>query len=323
MPEFDLWWRNPGADSDEIWTLVPDSSGPTTFYLAPFEESKEHPHCTVKGRIERSPAPMPGTIPLPRVMDRTVVSKSDYLASIRSALDSIENTSLEKVVLSRSDWWDETSHPESVFARKCTEHPNALVYLLSIPQAGVWLGATPELLLHQRGDQFETVSLAGTRHADRENWTSKEIREQSLVTKFIAEQLDEFHAENVVIEPAADRNYGAFVHLQSRIQFASSAETPDLLSALHPTPAVGGEPRAHALEFIAAHEKQSRAYYAGYFGWATGEQSTFYVNLRCMQWFAEGARIFAGGGIVSGSDAQAEWQETVMKLQSIGQVSRG
>ena len=323
MPEFDLWWRNPGAESDEIWTLVPDPLGPTTFHLAPFVVSDEHPHCTVRGRIERSQPPVPGTITLPAASDRSVVSQSDYLESIHSALDSIENTALEKVVLSRSDWWDETGNPESVFARKCLEHPNALVYLLNIPIAGVWMGATPELLLHQEGDQFETVSLAGTRHATRDNWTSKERREQALVTKFIAKQLDEFHAENVIIEPPIDRNYGAFVHLQSRIQFAANAKTHDLISALHPTPAVGGEPREQALRFIAAHEKQSRGYYAGYFGWTTGDQSTFYVNLRCMQWFTEGARVFAGGGIVSGSDALAEWQETVMKLQSIRQISRG
>ena len=323
MPECDLWWRNPGAASDEIWTLIPDASGPTVFHLAPFVSSEHHPRCAVRGRIERSAAPVPGTISLPSSKDHSVVAQSDYLETIRLALDSIANSDLQKVVLSRSDWWDETGDPESVFIRKCKEQPNALVYLLNIPEAGVWLGATPELLLSQQGRHFETVSLAGTRHAINGDWTAKEVREQALVTEFIASQLHLQQAENVVIDSAKDCAYGPFVHLQSRIQFDSDAEVDQWLDALHPTPAVGGEPRGSALDFIALHERKSRGYYAGYLGWSTGDQSTYYVNLRCMQWFADGARFYAGGGIVSGSNAAAEWEETVMKLQSIRQLSRG
>ncbi len=317
MSQVDLWWRNPGADPHEIWTLVPDSEGQTTFHLAPFVESPEHPHCMVRGRIERSELPDPGSIALPKAADRTTMLQSDYLKSIGLALDSIENTPLKKVVLSRSDWRVDQDCPESAFARKCFEHPDALVYLLNIPKAGVWMGATPELLLNQKGTQFETVSLAGTREAGQGAWTSKELREQAVVTEFIAKQLEKFDAQKIFIEPPVDRTYGSFVHLQSRIHFESSVKTKDLLEALHPTPAVGGEPREQALRFIASHEVQSRGYYAGYFGWTTGGQSTYYVNLRCMQWFDEGARIYAGGGIVAGSNPLAEWQETVIKLQSI------
>ncbi len=126
MPECDLWWRNPGAASDEIWTLIPDASGATVFHLAPFVSSEHHPRCAVRGRIERCAAPVPGTISLPSSTDHSVVAQSDYLETIRLALDSIANSDLQKVVLSRSDWWDESGDPESVFVRKCKEHPNGV-----------------------------------------------------------------------------------------------------------------------------------------------------------------------------------------------------
>jgi isochorismate synthase len=323
MHELAIWWRNPGAESGEVWTLVPDQDGDTTFHLAPFVESLEHPHCFVQGWMERSKLPTPGSIVLPHASRHDVTTEVDYCKVVDLAVESIEKTALKKVVLSRSEWWDHTDSPESVFAQKCQEYPNALVYLLSIPEAGVWLGATPELLLQKENNHYETVSLAGTRETNRDHWTSKEIREQALVTEFIEKQVKELSAKNILIGSPTDRAYGPFVHLESRIRFESLAQTKELLKALHPTPAVGGEPRSLALDFIAQHEKQSRGYYSGFFGWSAEGKSNYYVNLRCMQWFVEGARVFAGGGIVSGSVASEEWQETVLKLRSIRGTYRG
>ncbi len=318
--EFSLWWKNPGDGPEEIWTLNPDDQGETIFHLAPFVPSLQYPTCEVRGKVQRSLFPKPGTLALKACTEAVETTQEEHEQAVIQALDFIEQGAFEKVVISRSNLWREANSPESVFAQKCKAHKDALVYLLVHPIAGVWLGATPELLLRQEGVQYETVSMAGTRKADREEWTKKEMREQSMVTDFIAQTLKSRDAQAIQIDLAKDRSYGEMEHLESRIRFESSAPHQHWLQALHPTPAVGGQPRNVAMEFIAKHERQSRGYYAGYLGWSFPDGARFYVNLRCMQWFSSGARIFAGGGIIAGSDATSEWEETEIKIQSIRQV---
>ena len=111
--------------------------------------------------------------------------------------------------------------------------------------------------------------------------------------------------------------YGSLQHLQSNITFRSEEDEDFWLNALHPTPAVGGTPREKALDFIANHESGERRYYTGFLGTIEGDRAAFYVNLRCMQCFANGFRLFAGGGIVAGSDPAKEWKETRDKIESI------
>jgi isochorismate synthase len=89
-----------------------------------------------------------------------------------------------------------------------------------------------------------------------------------------------------------------------------------LAGLLHPTPAVGGLPRAEALAAIAALEGFDRGLYAGPVGWvdANGD-GEWAVALRGAHLDGPRARLVAGAGIVAGSDPDAEWAETEAKLR--------
>ena len=97
----------------------------------------------------------------------------------------------------------------------------------------------------------------------------------------------------------------------------------DMLRLLHPTPAVAGMPKQPALEFLRRHEGYDRAYYAGFLGPVnlpeTGS-SRLFVNLRCLQLRPNEAILYAGTGLTADSDPTREWQETELKLQTIGAV---
>ena len=122
----------------------------------------------------------------------------------------------------------------------------------------------------------------------------------------------------------------------------SSENLYPVIEALHPTPAVCGFPKQKAKEFILQHENYNRQYYTGFLGELNLKQSrtrntnrrnvennayavvktysNFYVNLRCMQLKNETALVYVGGGITRDSDPEKEWEETVNKTKTIGNV---
>ncbi len=314
---FRLWWKMPGSGPDEIWTLETDDKGETEFHFSPFIPSQGAPHLRIRGHKRRASSPQKGALNLQKSPTKTGVMQANHVEAVDAALAAIDRGELEKVVLSRSEFWTTSLGPEAVFESKCRMYPDAMVYLLAHPEAGVWLGASPELLLRRSGDQFETVSLAGTKSDVHAAWTEKEYREQEMVTDFITARLEAAGAMNVDQSSVQDRTYGSIKHLESQILFSSKADESAWLQELHPTPAVGGTPRGSALKFIADHEREEREYYTGFIGWSEAETSSFYVNLRCMACFSDGFRLFAGGGIVSGSDAVEEWEETRAKIETI------
>ena len=107
---------------------------------------------------------------------------------------------------------------------------------------------------------------------------------------------------------------GPLAHLKTDIHFSSTAPTNFWLTALHPTPAVCGLPRAAALRFIAEHTPFDRRLYSGRMGIAFPDGNEIhFVNLRCMQVFEDHVEIHVGGGIVAGSSAEDEWRETELK----------
>jgi salicylate biosynthesis isochorismate synthase/menaquinone-specific isochorismate synthase len=98
-------------------------------------------------------------------------------------------------------------------------------------------------------------------------------------------------------------------------QLAEPRSAVALAGLLHPTPAVGGEPREGALAAIAELEGMDRGWYAGPIGWMDAlEDGEFCVGLRSALLRDRTAHAYAGGGIVAGSDPAAELAETEVKL---------
>ena len=310
-----LWWRRPGESTVQRLELEPN--GAVEFRFEPFQPAAGSPSISIKGRPLPCDFPVPGAVRPVAASPSISSSEQDHVTAVQAALDAIDADAFDKVVLSRSEFWATDRSPESVFRTKCEAYPNAFVYLFDHPEAGVWIGATPEVLLLQSAGQFETVALAGTKSESVRAWTEKERHEQGLVVDFIEQKLRGHDAQSLTIHATESIAYGPLEHLKSRIGFASDRPSSFWLDILHPAPAVGGTPRTSALEFIAAHEHGARGYYTGFLGLVESERAEFYVNLRCMQCFAGGYQLYAGGGIVKGSDPQKEWQEIQDKIHAI------
>lgn len=206
------------------------------------------------------------------------------------------------------------------FVALCERYPDAMVYLLYREGQTTWMGASPEWLLQRDGSQLRTMSLAGTRPSGtRGHWGAKEKEEQDLVTQDIAYMLRALGATDLTVDGPHLRSAGPVEHLCTWIEgsLPLQAASLSLAQSLHPTPAVGGLPRARASAFLKAHEGYPRGLYAGFMGWTSGATARYYVNLRCMEVGAQAVALYAGGGITAQSDPQREWEETEAKLQTL------
>lgn len=208
---------------------------------------------------------------------------------------------------------------EALFLR----FPDAFCYCLYTQPTGLWLGATPEVLMDIVGNSLHTMSLAGTRHAaGNALWDKKNIDEQQFVTGFIC---DELKAAGLEPQCGEVRNlrYGDIEHLCTDItaQCVGDVSLSSLLDRLSPTPAVCGQPRDIALAEIARAEDAPRRYYAGYLLLRSADgRVRAYVNLRCAQISSNGWCIYTGGGITADSDAESEWRETEAKASALLEI---
>lgn len=249
--------------------------------------------------------------------------KKVFTSSVDKAIRQFESGTLQKVVLSRTS---KLTLPEKLsvfqlYSRLVKTYPDAFVYLLFLPGFGLWMGCTPELLLRTKGSSIETMSLAGTGKTP-DDFSAKEIAEQEYVSAFITDTLAPF-STSVSREKVSTKKAGEIYHLCTQIKAEKKAKTKvyDLVYALHPTPAVCGTPKDKALDFIHANEPHKRHLYSGFLGPVKSEDdASLFVNLRCMQIDGVEALLYAGAGIVAGSDPEAEWQETSQKMDTLRRV---
>jgi len=122
--------------------------------------------------------------------DCTIQSKEDYLKLVENTVAEIREGLLSKVIISRQIPVKRTDTSlGTTFLQLHDQTPNAFTYLVNLPVAGIWMGATPEILIKSEGEYFETVSLAGTqvRKFDNEEyyWSTKDIEEQAFVSRYM------------------------------------------------------------------------------------------------------------------------------------------
>ena len=301
-----------------MFTLIPDDSGTSTFHFVPFDESDGEMNMTWRGHVIRATTPSPGTIPIVKGEAIDETTREQHRDIVEAALQAIERGELEKVVVSRTQVATSSIAPETAFKNLCRMHPTALVYLMHHPTKGTWCGASPELLLRSQQHDVDTVSLAGTRAKESSiQWSNKEKREQHIVTEHIVDVMMSLGLDDIRKDGPNNKVYGDLVHLETRISARYSGNLHALAKALHPTPAVCGHPSQTASHFIRTHERHQRSYYSGFLGWSSPLGCAYYVNLRCAHWATNGIVLFAGGGIVEGSEVDMEWEETNSKLASI------
>jgi menaquinone-specific isochorismate synthase len=264
---------------------------------------------------------------------RNLATRSDnptrehWSRQVADACHLLDHGKLEKVVLAREMSLQCGSQPDlqAVLQRLLRRGDGTLCFALR-RGASTFLGATPERLVTKHGSEIVTEALAGSAAAgnsaalkstlsDRKNQL-----EHSLVVREIVERLHGLGADVDVPERPQPRQFGPLVHLHTVLK-ARKLAAPHLLvlgERLHPTPAVGGVPLEQAVEFIRNHESFDRGRYASPVGWfdANGD-GELAVALRSGLVRGREVRLFAGAGLVQGSEADAEWYETDLKLRSL------
>lgn len=248
----------------------------------------------------------------------------NYAQTFGRFMSALTTGRFQKLVLSRSSWTTLPKHltPGMLFHRACTAHPNAAVTLTWTSETGLWLGATPEILVTQTHEHAQTMALAGTMPCDDTRpWSKKNQHEQEPVANMIREVLQR-HAKTIDEKGPYTVVAGPVKHLRTDFHFTllEGSTLGDVVEALHPTPAVCGLPMPHAATFIEATEGRDRELYAGFLGPVQIQASTaLFVNLRCLTLYPEQslARLHAGGGLLAASQLQSEWTETNIKMQTL------
>ncbi len=262
----------------------------------------------------------------------STTTAEEFTGNVNRAVDAIKASDFQKVVLSkvRQEQLPDDFQPEVFFQKLCEKYPQAMVYALQLPGVGCWMGATPEPLLTVEDEIIKTVSLAGTQvAADKEisayQWAQKEIEEQEIVTGFVEKTLQLLGISHY--NKTGPMNYQAanLVHLKTAFEFRQNefSRLGDFLQALHPTPSVGGLPKAEAEAFILANEQHDRSYYTGFLGPINiNEKTDIFVNLRCLQLFDHQFLLYSGAGITASSVAENEWTETENKMLTMMNVMK-
>ena len=268
--------------------------------------------------------------------------KRSHLQLVAKAIDEIGKGSFEKVVLSRRLEIISIAQPLDLFKKLLARYPQAFCYLWYHPKVGLWLGATPEILLMLKNRQLVTMSLAGTQQyagTEHPEWGRKEREEQQLVTDYLIDAL-KGRVERLEKTDTETLRAGNLLHLRTKITgLVTENNLKDIVKDLHPTPAVCGMPKESSQHFILENENYDREYYTGFLGElnlksekqrsprrknqenqayrAISNTTTLYVNLRCMQLKNNRALLYVGGGITKDSDPEKEWEETVAKSNTM------
>lgn len=318
------------------------------FVFAPFDAAKDSYYIPLEDSIVIELEHLDSELRLPSNHLDEVNPTFDHLKLVSSALDTINATDLEKVVLSREFKFKlESSNPIEIFKTLVHSYPSAFTYCWFHPKTGLWLGASPESLLKIEGRALSTMALAGTQVNDTTatvEWDVKNREEHAFVTDYLVEVLSKY-IEPINTSGPHTLKAGQLLHLQTHVSGrlkSTKHRLKEVLKAMHPTPAVCGTPRQKAFEYILSNEAYDREFYTGFFGelnipteptfrnskknienraYQTVRQSTYLaVNLRCMQLKNNLAILYSGGGITKDSDPLTECLEIENKIQTIKKV---
>lgn len=258
-----------------------------------------------------------------------------YQEMVRNALDEIRLGHFQKVVPAAIrqvqvtdgfNWLD-------IFDKLCHSYPTAFISLVSTPNTGTWLGASPEAIIEvDKSKVFTTVAVAGTQackpgiSVQDVAWKQKEIEEQALVSRYIINcfkkirlrEFEEIGPKTVVA--------GNLLHLKTTYTVDMEGTNFPLLGSvmldlLHPTSAVCGMPKTPAQEFLRKNEGFDRKLFSGYLGPVNMDNEThLFVNLRCMQIQPKHVILYAGAGVTEDSSPKKEWVETQLKCDTLLEV---
>ncbi|XP_073119019.1 isochorismate synthase, chloroplastic-like isoform X1 [Henckelia pumila] len=284
--------------------------------------------CQVSSIVQR----LNGDTPLTIVLHQThVPNKTSWDSAVKRALDMIhgKSSSLVKVVLARSSRILTTSEIDPLTWLTClqVEGDNAYQFCLQPPESPAFIGNTPEQLFYRHRLSICSEALAATRARGRSESldlqagldllsSPKDHHEFAVVRECIRRKLETVCSSTVIEPQKALRKLRRVQHLYARLTGTLGKEDDEfqILTSLHPTPAVCGHPMEEARVLISETEMFDRGMYAGPVGWFGGAESEFAVGIRsALVGKGAGALLYAGTGIVDGSNSNLEWQELDLK----------
>ncbi|HBM9258130.1 TPA: isochorismate synthase MenF [Citrobacter freundii] len=248
--------------------------------------------------------------------------KAGWIDLIKLATQTIAGEDLDKVVLARATdlQFSQPVNAAAVMASSRRLNLNCYHFFMAFSAECAFLGSSPERLWRRRDTALRTEALAGTvanHPEDHRAWQlgewlmkdDKNQRENMLVVEDICQRLQGCTQTLDVLPPQVLR-LRKVQHLRRCIWTElNQADDTLCLMQLQPTAAVAGIPRELAREFIQQNEPFEREWYAGSAGYLSRRQSEFCVSLRSAKISANVVRLYAGAGIVRGSDPEQEWQE--------------
>ena len=355
-------WSMPGSDTPEILITgnkgifypaqLSTLNGQQGFIFFPYTISEHAPMILLKPGIYKKGIPgILGIDCTPYEEKETtregisdlpfIISKEEFIKDVEDTIAHIKGSKLAKVILSRIiPFQRQNESVGELYLQLIQQTPNAFVYLVNLPftsqdlgQAGLWMGATPEILLRSQGKILETVSLAGTQTrlaVCDYTWYTKEIEEQAFVSRYLLDVFYRFHIHPFITQGPETLESGKVAHLSTIFRFSAkklATNLGDFIAELHPTPAVCGYPKSKAAKFILKMEKHDRRYYTGYLGpWRLNGEVGLFVNLRCMEINPQQYILYSGVGITGRSVPEDEWDETNKKaftlLSAIEEVQK-
>ncbi|HEH9404166.1 TPA: isochorismate synthase [Aeromonas bestiarum] len=282
-------------------------------------------------RGERAPAAERAAEANRVISVQSTPAAAEFKTSVSSALDAFAQGHLAKVVLSRKLilTLHKPADPEQVLARLMSQNPHAFHFSLPLGQDRRLLGASPELLLRVSGGEVFTHPLAGSakrggepaqdRQVARDLLASrKDQHEHRLVIDEIRRVLTPHCRELAIPANPTLMSTDTLWHLGTPIAgqlHPGQASVLSLACQLHPTPALCGYPTELARQFILEQEPFRRALFSGIVGWCDSQgNGEWAVVIRCGVLDGHQVELFAGAGIVAGSDPAMEWAETGTKL---------
>ena len=245
--------------------------------------------------------------------------KQIWKQQIENSYEAFSSGELKKIVIARQTKVHIPKHPLDVLRTLRAQQSASFDFAFSPYGQDFFIGCSPELLLCIDNHTIQTEALAGTRpkeaNPDELLHSDKDQREHRFVLNHIIERLNRLCSSTHRSAKPIVSAHNLVIHLKTSIEgiIKKGVTTHDLITALHPTPAVSGFPQQESIRLIERWEGFDRGWYAGPVGWISTNGAELAVGIRSALFQDNQCLVWAGAGIVEGSQPEQEWQEIEAK----------